>query len=163
MEKILISACLMGYAVRYNGSDKAFISDTVAHWRRELRLVIHCPELAAGLSTPRLPAEIIGGCAEQVLSGTARIIESSGQDVTQHYVLAAWLALNAAQAAHCRFALLTDGSPTCGSQRIYDGHFHGQQQPGQGVAAALLRQHGIAVFAETQLPELIQRVAEAER
>lgn len=163
MEKILVSACLMGYAVRYNGSDKALISDTLARWRVENRLIIHCPELAAGLSTPRLPAEILGGSAEQVLTSTARIIESDGKVVTQHYVLAAWLALRAAQESRCKFALLTDGSPTCGSQRIYDGSFNGQQLPGQGVAAALLRQHGIEVFAESQLPELIQRVAVADK
>jgi uncharacterized protein YbbK (DUF523 family) len=162
MEKILVSACLMGYAVRYNASDKALISDTLTRWRSEQRLVIHCPELAAGLNTPRLPAEIQGGSAEQVLTGAARIYESDGNDITQHYVLAAWLALRTAQEAHCRFALLTDGSPTCGSQRVYDGSFGGQQQPGQGVAAALLRQHGIKVFAESQLTELIQRVADAD-
>ncbi|UVC30421.1 DUF523 domain-containing protein [Pantoea sp. SOD02] len=163
MERILVSACLMGYAVRYNGSDKKLISDTLARWRSEQRLVIHCPELAAGLNTPRLPAEIHGGSAEQVLTGAARILESDGRDVTQHYVLAAWLALRAAQDARCRFALLTDGSPTCGSQRIYDGSFSGQQRSGHGVAAALLRQHGIEVFAESQLTELIQRVADADK
>ncbi|WP_343552063.1 DUF523 domain-containing protein [Pantoea sp.] len=163
MERILVSACLMGYAVRYNGSDKALISNTLARWREEQRLLIHCPEMAAGLHTPRLPAEIDGGNAEQVLAGTARILESDGKDVTQHYVLAAWLALRAAQESDCRFALLTDGSPTCGSQHIYDGSFSGQQLPGQGVAAALLRQHGIEVFAESQLAELVQRVAAAEK
>ncbi|KNC15332.1 purine nucleoside phosphorylase [Pantoea sp. RIT-PI-b] len=163
MEKILVSACLMGYAVRYNASDKALVSATLARWRSEQRLVIHCPELAAGLHTPRLPAEIAGGSAEQVLTGAARIIESDGRDVTQHYVLAAWLALRAAQEAHCRFALLTDGSPTCGSQQVYNGSFSGQRQSGRGVAAALLLQHGIEVFAESQLIALIQRVAEADK
>ncbi|MDF7650320.1 DUF523 domain-containing protein [Pantoea sp. Acro-805] len=163
MEKILVSACLMGFAVRYNGSDKLLISRTLARWREEQRLVIHCPELAAGLHTPRLPAEIHGGSAEQVLAGNAQILESDGRDVTQHYVLAAWLALRAAQAGECRFALLTDGSPTCGSQKIYDGSFSGQQTFGNGVAAALLRQHGIDVFAEAQLPELIQRVDAADK
>lgn len=163
MERILVSACLMGFAVRYNGSDKPLISRTLARWRAEQRLVIHCPELAAGLRTPRLPAEIHGGSAEQVLDGRARILESDGHDVTQQYVLAAWLALRAAQEADCHFALLTDGSPTCGSQKIYDGSFSGQRKTGNGVAAALLRQHGIAVFAESQLGELIQRVDDADK
>ncbi|PJZ04644.1 DUF523 domain-containing protein [Pantoea rodasii] len=163
MERILVSACLMGFTVRYNGSDKLLISSTLARWRAEQRLVIHCPELAAGLKTPRLPAEIRGGSAEQVLSGQADILESNGDNVTQHYILAAWLALRAAQDAQCRFALLTDGSPTCGSQQIYDGRFSGEKIAGNGVAAALLRQHGIEVFNETQLHALIQRVAEADK
>ncbi|HBZ17277.1 DUF523 domain-containing protein [Pantoea sp. NPDC088449] len=163
MERILVSACLMGYAVRYNASDKALISETLVRWRAEQRLIIHCPELAAGLNTPRLPAEIRGGSAAHVLSGAARIVESDGHDVTQHYILAAWLALRTAQEANCRFALLTDGSPTCGSRRIYDGSFSGQQLAGQGVAAALLRQYGIEVFAESQLAELIHRVDDADK
>lgn len=54
--KILVSACLMGFNVRYNGSEKAQMSAQLARWQREKRLVIHCPELAAGLPVPRPPA-----------------------------------------------------------------------------------------------------------
>jgi uncharacterized protein YbbK (DUF523 family) len=59
--KLLVSACLMGFQVRYNGSEKAQLAATLSRWQQTGRLVIHCPELAAGLSTPRLPAEIVGG------------------------------------------------------------------------------------------------------
>lgn len=58
---------------------------------------------------------------------------------------------------------MTDGSPTCGSQKIYDGSFQGITQPGMGVAAALLRQHGIEVYAETELVELIARLDELDK
>ena len=59
--KLLVSACLMGFQVRYNGSEKAQLAATLSRWQQAGRLVIHCPELAAGLPTPRLPAEILGG------------------------------------------------------------------------------------------------------
>ena len=160
--KILVSACLMGFKVRYNGSEKSALQETLQRWQQEQRLVIHCPELAAGLPVPRLPAEIVGGNGADVMHRDAKIIECDGQDVTAHYQLAAWLALRAAQHAECCAALLTDGSPTCGSQVIYDGSFRGQQQPGMGVAAALLAQHGIRVFSERQLPALIAWVEERE-
>lgn len=101
---------------------------------------------------PRLPAEILHARGADVMQDRARIIESNGQDVTPHYQLAAWLALRAAQEAGCEAALLTDGSPTCGSQFIYDGTFSGQRKPGSGVAAALLREHGIAVFPTDSCP-----------
>lgn len=153
--KILVSACLMGFKVRYNGSEKQTIEETLARWQQEGRLVIHCPELAAGLPVPRLPAEISCGNGMDVMQGAARIRESDGTDVTKHYQLAAWLALRAAQDANCRAALLTDGSPTCGSRTIYDGSFRGQRQPGMGVAAALLAEHGIKVFSEQELPALV--------
>jgi len=153
--KILVSACLMGFKVRYNGSEKQAIEETLARWQQEGRLVIHCPELAAGLPVPRLPAEINGGNGMDVMQGAARIQESDGTDVTEHYQLAAWLALRAAQEAGCGAALLTDGSPTCGSSTIYDGSFRGQRQRGMGVAAALLAEHGVKVFSEQELPALV--------
>lgn len=161
--KILVSACLMGFKVRYNGSEKAALQETLYRWQQENRLVIHCPELAAGLPVPRSPAEIVAGNGADVMRDDARIVEDNGQDVTAHYQLAAWLALSAAQQSGCSAALLTDGSPTCGSQFIYSGDFSGTQQPGMGVAAALLEQHGIRVFSAQQLPALMAWVEEKEK
>lgn len=161
--KILISACLMGLKARYDGREKVALQQQLHRWQQENRLVILCPELAAGLTVPRPPAEIVGGDGALVLRGLAYIKESNGQDVSAHYQLAAWLALQAAQQAGCRAALLTDGSPTCASQFIYNGHFSGTRRPGMGVAAALLEQHGIRVFSEAQLPALIAWVEEKEK
>lgn len=161
--KILVSACLMGFKVRYNGSEKSQTGAALARLQAEGRLVIHCPELAAGLPTPRLPAELSGGGGETAFLGRATVLESDGTDVTEFYLLAAWLALQTAQENNCRFAILTDGSPTCGSQKIYDGHFAGKTIPGQGVAAALLHQHGIEVFAEHQIPELLSRLEDVDK
>lgn len=48
INKILVSACLMGLKVRYNGKEKAQMTHQLARWQQEQRLVIHCPELAAG-------------------------------------------------------------------------------------------------------------------
>jgi len=162
INKILVSACLMGFKIRYNGSEKAQIVDTLARWQQEQRLVVHCPELAAGLPTPRPPAEIFAADGKDVMQERARIIENTGQDVTEHYQLAAWMALRAAQESGCTAALLTDGSPTCGSQFIYDGSFTGQRKSGMGVAATLLTEHGIKVFADTQLAELVAWIEEKE-
>ena len=78
--KILVSACLMGFQVRYNGSQKAQLADALARWQRDGRLVIHCPELAAGLPVPRLPAEILHAQGTDVMQDRARIVESDGQD-----------------------------------------------------------------------------------
>lgn len=160
--KILLSACLAGHPVRYNGTAKSCTANLLQQWRDEGRLVTHCPELAAGLVTPRLSAEMVHGQGNEVLSGRAQVVESDGRDVTQPYVLAAWLALKAAQSHGCRFAIMTDGSPTCGSQHVYDGAFSGVKVPGEGVAVALLRQHGIEVFSEWQLEALQRRLDEVE-
>lgn len=163
MNKILVSACLMGFKVRYDGSEKAQMTDQLQRWHKEQRLVIHCPELAAGLPIPRPPAEIVSADDQDVVQTQIRIHEITGQDVTEHYQLAAWLALRTAQESGCTAALLTDGSPTCGSQFIYDGSFSGQRKSGMGVAASLLTEHGIAVFSEKRLADLVAWIDEKER
>ncbi len=149
----------MGFKVRYDGSEKAQMIDQLRRWQEEQRLVIHCPELAAGLPTPRPPAEIVSGDNKT----QDRIIEITGKEVTEHYQLGAWLALRTAQDAGCTAALLTDGSPTCGSQFIYDGSFSGRRKSGMGVAASLLSAHGIAVFSEHNLADLIAWIDAKER
>lgn len=163
INKILVSACLMGFKIRYNGSEKAQIAEKLERWQQQQRLVIHCPELAAGLPTPRPPAEIIYADGKDVMQQQARIMDNTGVDVTEHYQLAAWIALRCAQESGCTAALLTDGSPTCGSQFIYDGSFSAQRKSGMGVAASLLTDHGIKVFSDQQLIELVAWIEERER
>ncbi|WP_447215461.1 DUF523 domain-containing protein [Citrobacter pasteurii] len=163
INKILVSACLVGFKVRYDGSEKAQMTNQLQRWHKEQRLVIHCPELAAGLPIPHPPAEIVSAEGKDAVQAQARILEITGQDVTEHYQLAAWLALRTAQESGCTAALLTDGSPTCGSQFIYDGSFSGQRKSGMGIAASLLTEHGIAVFSEKRLAELIAWIEEKER
>lgn len=152
----------MGFKVRYSGSDKPLCCELLERWQQEQRLVVHCPELAAGLPVPRPPAEIQGVDGNDVMQGNATISENTGQDVTAHYQLAARLALQAAQESGCSAALLTDGSPTCGSRFIYDGTFRGVRKAGMGVAASLLAAHGIAVFSDTELEKLAAWIAARE-
>jgi len=153
--KLLVSACLLGSPVRYDGSAKSFADDALARWQREGRIVSVCPEIMGGFPTPRPPAEIAdmkdGGA---VLDGSGRVIEAGGKDVTAAFVDGAHAALRTAQKHDCRFALLTDGSPSCGSIAIYDGSFTGRKHANAGVTATLLRRHEITVFAPSQIGEL---------
>lgn len=159
MERILVSGCLLGRKIRYNGTDKAVgkgeATNLLARWQQEGRLVPICPELSAGFSTPRPPAEIAEGAdGAAVLAGSARVIEDTGQNVTALYLAGAEAALDLARRQGCRFALLTNGSPSCGSSFIYDGSFSGTRLAGEGVTAALLRRNGIRIFDERQIEEL---------
>lgn len=154
--KILVSACLMGHAVRYDGQAKPLVHPALDRWRDEGRLVTICPEMSAGMPVPRLPAEIAKGkVGADVLSGAARVLESQGGDVTDAFCQAAENALALARETGCSYALLIDGSPSCGSGFIYDGSFTGQRQPGAGVTAALLKANGIQVFSDRQIEELV--------
>lgn len=163
MNRILISACLHGLPVRYDGQAKPLLDPRVEKWREEGRLVTICPELAGGFSTPRLPAEIENGMSgKDVLSGTARVVEKGGADVTAAYIDGAHAALSLAKETGCTLALLIDGSPSCGSIEIYDGRFSGIKHAGEGVTAALLRQNGIPVFSHQQLDALERALSQTE-
>ncbi|MFQ1807773.1 DUF523 domain-containing protein [Aeromonas veronii] len=141
VHKVLVSACLLGQPVRYDGQSKGIVSDWLS---AEGRALAFCPEVAGGLPTPRPPAERQG----------ERVVTASGVDVTAEFDRGAELALEICQTQGIRFALLKEGSPSCGSGRIYNGRFEGVSVAGEGKTTALLRRHGIAVFSEDQLAEL---------
>jgi uncharacterized protein YbbK (DUF523 family) len=163
MHRILVSACLLGRPVRYDGAGKPLADPRLARWQAEGRLVAVCPELLGGLPVPRPAAEIRGGSGKDVLDSKARIVTTTGDDVTADYVAGAEAALATAKAEGCRFALLIDRSPSCGSRQIYDGSFSGHLEAGEGVTAALLRAGGVAVFSDADLDALDAVLNEAER
>jgi len=161
MKKILISACLMGEPVRYDGKGKLLGHPLIDRWRDEGRLVVFCPELAGGFQVPRPPAEIAERAdGDAVLAGGGDVIEIGGTNVTDKFRAGAYRALDLARREGCDFALLIDGSPSCGSSFIYDGQFSGEKHPGRGVTAALLAQNGIEVFAPAAIDRLAARICE---
>ena len=136
MKRILVSACLLGHPVRYNGAAKTLSDRHLERWAAEGRLVSVCPEVAAGLPTPRAPAEISPRVtAQQVLAGQGRVLDTTGADLTPTFMDAAQRAVADAQRMGCQWALLTDGSPSCGTSFIYSGRFDGVRRAGRGVVA----------------------------
>jgi uncharacterized protein YbbK (DUF523 family) len=153
MIRVLVSACLLGERVRYDGRDARCQNDYLSRWAGEGRLVPFCPEVAGGFAVPRRPAEIQGGDGRAVLEGRASVRDDEGRDVTALYLEGALRACDAARAQGARVAVLKDGSPSCGSTLIADGTFSGTRRPGAGVTAGLLEGSGIRVFSEHQLDE----------
>ncbi|MGY4533443.1 uncharacterized protein YbbK (DUF523 family) [Pseudomonas sp. TE3786] len=155
MEKILVSRCLLGHRVRYDGGAHGPF-DQLALWQAEGRVVALCPEVAGGLSTPRPPAEIAGGQGAQVLDGQARVLTEAGEDVSAPFLDGADQALALVQQHGIRLAVLKSRSPSCGNRETYDGSFAGQKVAGEGVTAALLRRAGVQVFNEDQLAAALE-------
>ena len=153
MEKILVSACLVGERVRYNGIVKNFESHVLKYWNRLGWVVAICPEVAGGLPVPRPSSEISGSDGNQVLNGHKKVINIKGQDVTKYFLDGAQKALELSSLLGISLAILKEGSPSCGSNYIYDGSFSGIKKPGKGVTAALLEENGIRVFSEREILE----------
>lgn len=144
MDKILVSACLLGARVRHDGGHKRLEDAIVDQWNREGRLVPVCPEELGGLGTPRPASERRNG----------RVFANTGEDVTAAFETGAAAALQRAKSNGCRFALLKEASPSCGSSMLHDGNFVGTRISGQGVTTELLRAHGIIVFSEFEIAAL---------
>ena len=145
---ILISACLLGLACRYDGaiSRAAFDDDTIKRLTSEHNLVPFCPEIYGGLRTPREPAELQSG----------KVMSKIGSDVTESYTKGAREALKIAKLLGCKAAILKEKSPSCGSGKIYDGSFTGTLTDGDGITARLLSENGIAIYGESDITELIK-------
>jgi len=152
LDKVLVSACLLGERVRYNGDHKRCDDDALWRWVDEGRVVPVCPELAGGLGVPRPASEIIGAAGgAKVLDGEARVVSSEADDVTAAFLRGAEIALALAQAHGVRVAVLKEGSPSCGVRLTADGTFSGVKVDDSGVTTALLRRHGIVVFSEHEI------------
>ena len=151
MHKILISACLLGENVRYDGNHSLIHSTHLKQWQQQGRLLPLCPEVAGGLPVPRPAAEIDAGDAEAVISGEGHIRRGDGEDVRAAFMAGAEKALALCLQHHIHIAILKEGSPSCGVNKVNDGSFSGTKINGQGVTARVLAKHGIAVFSEFQI------------
>lgn len=145
-QKILISSCLLGERVRYDGNRKPVSNDIILNWLAQGRLVSVCPEVCGGLSTPRPAAEI---------QSNGQIITTIGTNVSEAFGKGANVALDLCHANNIKMAILKQFSPSCGSKQIYDGSFGGVKIAGVGLTCKLLTEHGIKVFCEQTLDEAL--------
>ena len=143
MEKILISACLIGDKTRYDG--KSSYNPLVKELLEKYELVPFCSEVEGGLPTPRKPSEIVKD----------KVVNLDGKDVTRNYQKGAELALNICKYLHIKVAILKDGSPACGVHQIHDGKFSGKKIKGMGITASLLSKNGIKVISEDEIAEFL--------
>ena len=142
--RILVSACLLGIACRYDGRSKPY--PDVVKLMKHHQLVPVCPEQLGGLPTPRTPSERRG----------ERVVTADGADVTEQYRRGAEEALRLCRLLGCEAAVLKERSPSCGKERVYDGTFSHTLTDGWGVTAELLHQNGIPVYGESEIGQLLK-------
>ena len=126
--KIAVSACLLGENCKYNGGNN--YSEKVAKYVEGHEVVPICPEVLGGLSTPREPAEIVGG----------EVKHKAGDSVDKEFRAGAKAALDIVLKNQVELVILQSRSPSCGVKTIYDGTFSGNIIPGQGVFAEMLKE-----------------------
>lgn len=140
----IISACLLGEKVRYDGNHN--LVPWVAEFAKKHSYCAVCPEMLGGLPCPRLPSEILRG----------DVVDAEGNDMTDAFGEGAYLALEMAVEKaealdeHIEGAILKARSPSCGKDEIYDGTFTGSLRSGDGVFAALLKEKNIKILTEEE-------------
>ena len=140
----IVSACLAGKNCKYNGGNNeiAWVIDFISNHK----CVLVCPEEGL-LKTPRPPCEITGG----------RAIDKNGKDITDILKKGAVNSWEKASRAADKNeepivgAILKANSPSCGSEKIYDGTFTGTVIDGDGFFARLLKDKGIKVTTEKEV------------
>ena len=138
--KYFVSMCLAGVCCRYDG--KSNKNDAVIKLVQSGDAVMACPEQLGGLSTPRLPCEVVS-------TNTARhAINSAGENLDIRFMLGAQQALNIAKMFGAQAAILKSRSPSCGAGHIYDGTFTHKLTEGNGITAQLFMDNGIKVYTE---------------
>lgn len=143
MQKILISACLVGEKCNYKGQGN--YNPEVEKLKEKYELVLFCPECEGGLKTPRIPSEIRG----------STVINKQGKDVTRNFELGANKALALCKYLGITKAVLKENSPSCGTHKIHNGYFMDRLVQGMGVTARLLKSKGIEVYSENEIDKLL--------
>ncbi len=149
MKKLLISSCLLGENVRYDGKIKRCMDPLFYEIIKNSQIFTVCPEVDGGLPTPRDPSEIVS-------LNPLKIVNSKGKDVTSFFEKGAKKALKVCKKHKIKVALLKSKSPSCSNNFIYDGTFSKKLIKGEGVTAKLLRENGIKVFNENELIDLLE-------
>lgn len=143
MERILISACLVGDNVKYNGGNNK--NPLIDKLLEKYELVPFCPEVEGGLPTPRHPSEQKDGL----------VINDIGEDVSDEFIKGAELAYNICLFLKIKKAILKERSPSCGVYEVYDGSFSHKVIEGMGVTAKYLKEKGIVIYNEDEIPKLL--------
>ncbi len=138
----IVSACLAGINCRWDG--KSNPRPEIIELVKQGKAIPVCPEQLGGFSTPRCLCEQRG----------KNVFTKDGEDVTEQFTRWAEETLKIAKLANCKEAILKGRSPSCGSEKVYDGTFSGKLISGDGVTAKLLKENGIKITI-VEVPSII--------
>lgn len=130
--KIAVSSCLLGEAVRYDGTDNhiEYITQQLA---TEYNLISLCPEMAVGMGVPRPPIQLVDiGKSIQVLgvdnpdNNMTKPLSDYGMNVVKTYP------------DICGY-IFKKNSPSCGVKNVKVLNVQGEyERKGQGIYAEVI-------------------------
>lgn len=153
--RIGISACLLGFQYRYDGTSK-FDAEIIGRLGDRVQLVPFCPEVECGLPIPRPAMRLETGP-----KGVRLIVIESGEDVTEQ--MREWAENRLLQMERLDLAafIFKSGSPSCGTAcSVYNRQGKVLPVPGQGIFSRMLRKKfpEMLVCQETDFPEIAEKL-----
>lgn len=145
VEKIIVSACLLGDKTKYDGHSN--YTPLIKDVKEKFDVIVICPEVNGGLPTPRLPSEIKGD----------RVINQKGKDVTKYFDKGVDYVTRIVKYFNIKKALLKEKSPSCGVHEVYDGTFSHKVVSGSGWLTRKLKSLGVEVYNENEIEELLNK------
>jgi uncharacterized protein YbbK (DUF523 family) len=143
---VIVSACLLGIKCRYDGGNS--VDERLLAMASEVTFIPLCPEQLGGLSTPRVPAQIVKGNGEDVLNSRAKVVDASGRDVTKQFLNGAEEVKRIAKLMRVSTVIMKEKSPSCGVCFISKND---STIEGMGVTSALLMREGIRVISSDEI------------
>ena len=143
--KLLISSCLIGENVKYNGGNNLICN--IHNLKNNFELFALCPETLGGMTIPREPCEIQN-------TNPLIIQNKTGQDMTKYFLKGAKRVLAFVQKHNIKYALLKSNSPSCGNKKVYNGTFNKILINLQGVTSKILQKNNIIVYNEKEIGKL---------
>lgn len=146
--RVLFSACVVGLATGWEGGPYTAPLPLRLARLPVVRATSFCPE-HLGLGTPRPLTTLHDGDGRDVLAGRARVIETTGRDVTRELLSGVEAMRVHAREERIELAVLLEISDSCGSHALYLGPPEDKRyQRGTGVAAAALLDDGVPVIGQ---------------
>lgn len=132
--KIAVSSCLLGEAVRYDGTDKhiKYITEQVA---AKYNLISFCPEMAVGMGVPRPPIHLVESGSTIKALGVADPSCDMTQELSEYgqHVVAKYADI-------CGY-IFKKHSPSCGTKDVKVLNKQGiYERRGVGIYAAKIIQ-----------------------
>ena len=149
MEKLLVSACLLSVACRYDGStlDEKACTERIKRLSTRYHPVPVCPEQLGGLPTPRAKMSFCSLHSDKTGSGGAQVVDINGIDRTSALDAGARECVKLAAALGIEKALLKERSPSCGVRQVYLGE---SLVEAEGLTARALRRAGLEVISDEE-------------
>jgi len=132
---IAVSGCLLGNPVRYDGTDK-YNEVICKQLAKQFEVIAICPEVDAGLETPRPSIRLTGDPQQPLALG----VDDPELDVTA--TLTCFASIWVSQAENISGVILKSRSPSCGlnDTPVYDQQAQVQSR-GPGLFTRILIQH----------------------